>query len=334
MEHKNIWVIVEKHEGKPLNVSLELLGKGRILADEKGEKLVAVLIGYQNADITKTLIEYGADEVINVDAKEYGHYRSDSFTFVLNSLIDKYHPFGIMIGATSNGKDLGGRISARRRLGLVAGCTDVYFNEDKSELLWERATFDGKLFSTIITSTFPKIGTVGNKTFRGNTPDSSRTGVVIDEKIEMPEEDIRTKVLEIIQEAQKATIGPDMETADIIVAGGKGVGSKDKFAIIEEFAAAVNGAVACTKPLVDAGWMHYDYQVGSTGKKVSPKIYFAFGISGQLQHTEGMKDSDLIIAVNNDPNAPIFQVAHYGIVGDLFKVIPVLKEEFLKLKQI
>lgn len=334
MEHKNIWVVIEKHEGRPLNVCLELLGKGRILADEKNEKLVAVLMGYENKEVANTLISYGADEVINVDAKEFEHYRSDSFVSALNQLIDKYKPFAIMIGATSNGKDLGGRISARRELGLVAGCTDVYFNEDKTELLWERATFDGKLFSTIITATLPKIGTVGNKTFRGNTADPSRTGNIIEENVDVREEDIRTKVLEIIKESKRAGDGPDLEESPIVVSVGKGIGKKENLFIIEDFAKSLNAAMGCTKPLVDSGWLSYGHQVGSTGKKVTPKIYFAFGISGQLQHVAGMEDSDLIIAVNSDPNAPIFKIAHYGIIGDLFKVIPVLKEEFLKLKEV
>lgn len=334
MEHKNIWVVIEKHEGRALNVCLELLGKGRILADERNEKLVALLMGYENKDLTDTLISYGADEVINVDAKEFEHYRSDSFTAGLDQLIDKYKPFAIMIGATSNGKDLGGRISARRKLGLVAGCTDVYFNEDKTELLWERATFDGKLFSTIITATLPKIGTVGNKTFRGNTPDPSRTGEVINETADVKEEDIRTKILEIIKEVKVTGEGPSLNDASIVVCAGKGIGKKENLSVIEDFAKSLNAAMGCTKPLVDVGWLPYDYQVGSTGKKVTPKIYFALGISGQLQHIAGMEDSDLIIAVNTDPEAPIFKVAHYGIIGDLFKVIPVLKEEFLKLKEV
>ncbi len=334
MNYKNIWVIIEQAEEKPLSVSLELLGKGREFADEKGEKLVAILIGYQNDETAQSLIHYGADEVINVDSPLYKNYTTDAFTTVLDKLIDKYLPFAILIGSTENGKDLGGRISARKKLGLVAHCTDIYFNEEKTDLMWVRPTFDGKLYSTILTSTLPQIGSLGSKIFRGNKPVFSRTGTIIKEEISLSETEIRTKVLEFIKSTNNDTKELTLDNADVVVSCGLGIQSQENLKLIEDFAKVVGGAIGCTKPLVDKGWLPYENQVGSTGKKVTPKIYFAFGISGALPHLAGMKKSGLIIAVNKDPNAPIFKTAHYGIVGDLFKVIPILTEEFKKLYEV
>lgn len=327
MEYKNIWVIIEKSDNKPVQVCLEILGKGRELADQKGEKLVAVLIGENNEESAKMLIEYGADEVINVESPLYKHYTTDGFTTVLDQLIDKYKPFAILIGATNNGKDLGGRISARRKLGLVAHCTDIYWNEEKTDLMWVRPTFDGKLYSTILTATLPQIGSLGSNVFRGNKPDASRQGVITNETIELSLEDIRTKVLEFIKNETESGKEVSLKDAKIVVSCGLGIQEEKNIQIVKDFAKLVGGALGCTKPLVDKGWLPQENQVGTTGTKVAPKIYFAFGISGALPHIGGMKKSDLIIAVNNDPDAPIFKTAHYGIVGDLFKVIPALTEE-------
>ncbi len=334
-EYKNIWVVVEKYQGRPKNNAIELLGKGRELADARGEQLVAVVIGSDNEETVKEVTAYGADVVIDVDRPEYKDYSTDGYTHVVATLIEKYNPLVVLIGATYHGRDLGGRLSARLRGGLVADCTDCFFKEGEDTLYWVRPTFDGKLFSNITISTRPQIGTVGDKIFRGNERNDDRTAEVIREDIET--KDIRTVLLEFLSDAEASSEEDEpspLERASIVVGGGRGVGTKEGYKVIEEFAAKIGGACAATKPLCDAGWVPYELQVGATGKKIKPKIYFAVGISGAIQHLFGMRDSDLIIAVNNDPEAPIFKAAHYGIVGDLFKVLPSLGDELAALKKL
>lgn len=330
MEYKNIWVICAHHNGKILPVTIELLGKAAKLAEESNQRAVAVVLGKDNAEFEKELIMCGADDVISVENLIYEHYSTEGYTAEISSLMDKYNPLAVLIPSTNNGRDLAGRLSARKELGMVAGCSDLYFKDDKKTLVWVRPTFDGKLYSSIVTNTFPQLGTVAGRVFRGNKP-VERKGEVIKEKSVVTKEDIKPIILSIKENAGKEDI--DLENARIVVSGGMGLQSKENLKIIEDFAKLVGGAVGYTKPIIDKGWADESKQVGITGKKVAPKIYFAIGISGALQHVRGIKDSELIIAVNNDPDAPIFKAAHYGIVGDLFEVMPLLTEEFKRIRE-
>lgn len=336
-DYKNIWVLVEQYEGRPKNVSIELLGKGRELADGRGEKLVAVVIGKDNSESIKEVTAFGADVVIDVEGDEYENYSTDGFTNVMDQLIQKYKPLVVLIGATENGRDLGGRLSARIRGGLVADCIDCYFKDGGDLVYWVRPTFDGKLLSDITIQTLPQIGTVGDKIFRGNQRDDSRVSEVIKESISTP--DIRTQLLKFIKKGEEPVEeelgGPlTVDTAEIVVGGGRGITSQEDFQVVIDFAEKIGAAYAASKPLCDVGWVDHDRQIGATGKKIKPKIYFAVGISGAIQHLMGMRDSDLIIAINNDPEAPIFKNAHYGIVGDLYKVLPELGDALADLKKL
>ncbi len=324
MENKNIWVVLNRDENSVHPHSIELLGKAAELGREMNEEVVGVVIGFENEKINKEAFYYGASKVISVDSKVYEEYSTEGYTHVLSELIDKYNPYAILIPATHNGRDLGGRICARKNLGLVADCVDIVYSSVDKKIDWVRPSFDGKLFSNIRITTTPEIGTVGSKVFKGNKKDESRSGEVIEENIDFNAEDIGTKILEFIKSETKKS--NNLQDAEIVVAGGLGLGSKENWHLIDELAEALGAATACTKPLVDNGWFDKSMQVGSSGARVSPKIYIAVGISGSLQHVAGMKKSNLIIAINNDKEAPIFQNAHYAMVGDLFEIVPELTE--------
>ncbi|MBP2650543.1 MAG: electron transfer flavoprotein subunit alpha [Firmicutes bacterium] len=332
--NKNIWVFMETFTNKSKTVSLELLGKGRELADSRQEKLVAVVIGQEVESAANEAILYGADQVLTVSGADYENYSTDGYTYAMEQLVKSYNPLVVLIGATPNGRDLGGRLSTRLNVGLVAEAIDCYFAADSDEVQWIRPAFSGKLFSKIINKSRPQLATIGSNIFRGNQPDKSRTGDVIAEKIVTPATLIRTVLLNFTSVFAGADKVLTLDNAEIVVSAGRGIGDAEKLALIKDFADSIGAAMGVSKPLVDAGWVPSELQVGVTGKKVAAKLYIACGISGALQHTLGMKDSELIIAINNNPEAPIFKIAHYGIVGDLFKVIPVLKEEFAKLPRI
>ncbi len=332
--NKDIWVLVETFENKPKIVSFELLGKGREMADSRQEKLVAVVIGEDVEQIAKEAIFYGADKVLMVSGSVYENYSTDGYTYVMERLIKKYNPLVVLLGATPNGRDLGGRLSARLSIGLVADSIDCYFGEGSDEVQWIRPTYNGKLFSKIINKSRPQLATIDSNIFRGHQPDMNRTGDVIVESIVAPSNLIRTSLVNFTPLSAGNDETLDLDNAQIIVSAGRGIGSAENLALIRDFADSIGAAMGVSKPLVDAEWVSNQLQVGVTGKKVAPKIYIACGISGAMQHVFGMKDSELIIAINNDPNAPIFKIAHYGIVGDLFKVIPILKKEFAKITKV
>ena len=330
-EYKNLWVVIETEEGKGKNVGFELLTPGRQLADEKNEKLVAIVIGKDVEAEAKKAIAYGADEAILVEGDEYFNYNTDTFSYALEQLINKYKPSTILIGATNNGRDMGPRVACRIKTGLTADCTGLSIDAESGNMAWTRPAFGGNLMATILCpNTRPQMGTVRPGVFKKGVLDESRTGEIIREDIHMDAKDIKVELLERIKEVAEAV---NLEEAEIIVSGGRGLGKPENFSYIRDLAAVLGGAVGSSRAAVDAGWIPHAHQVGQTGKTVAPKIYIACGISGAIQHLAGMSGSDTIIAINKDPEAPIFDVADYGIVGNLFDVIPALIEEIKKLKQ-
>lgn len=330
-DYKNLWVYIETADGDAKSVGLELLNPGRRLAAYNNEKVIAVVVGKNAKEIAKKAIAYGADEAITVDRPEYEYYNTDGYTNVMYKLVEKYKPSIILIGATNNGRDVGPRLSCRLHTGLTADCTALDIDQESGNVAWTRPAFGGNLMATILCpNTRPQIGTVRPGVFKKAEPDFSRTGEIIEENIETPVDQIRTKLLEVVKETAGELV--NLEEAEIIVSGGRGLGKAENFSYVRDLAEALGGTVGSSRAAVDAGWIPHVHQVGQTGKTVQPKIYIACGISGAIQHLAGMSQSDIIIAINKDEDAPIFDVADYGIVGDLFEVLPVLTEEVKKLK--
>lgn len=327
--NKNIWVYIETEEGKPKAVGFELLSPGRDIADKRGCSLVAVVIGNGVEETAKQAIAYGADQVLLLDAPEYNIYNTDVFGEAMVGLIEKYQPEGILIGATNNGRDLGPCVSCRIKTGLTADCTAIDLDAESGNIAWTRPAFGGNLMATILCpNTRPQMGTVRPGVFKKPVADESRTGEIIREQMKIPENRV-----ELIKRVREVAESVNLDEAEIIVSGGNGVGSAENFSYIKALADALGGAVGASRAAVDNGWISHAHQVGQTGKTVAPKLYIACGISGAIQHIAGMSGSDTIIAVNKDPDAPIFSVADYGIVGDLFEVLPVLTAEFKKIKE-
>lgn len=309
---------------------MELLNPVRALAASVGEKVVAVVIDGENTEeLGSEAIKYGADEVILVEGREYSDYSTDGYTNVLDNLVKKYKPSAMFIGSTNRGRDLGPRLAARLKTGLTADCTAL--SMDGGNIVWTRPAFGGNLMANILCPDHrPQLGTVRPGVFKKAEPDENRTGNWIREIINTPEEMIRTKIVDIVSTV--ASDIPNIEEAEILVSGGAGVGGPEGYEVLKKLAAALGGSIAASRAAVDAGWIDHAYQVGQTGKTVGPKIYIACGISGAIQHIAGMSSSDTIIAINRDPDANIFKVADYGIVGDLFEIVPVLEQEILKRK--
>ncbi len=325
-DYKNIWVFIETECGKPKNVGYELLNVARPLADQKGCSLVAVVIGKDIEDVAKDAIRYGADSAIIVDGPEYEHYTTDAFTKAMVTLVERYRPETLMIGATNNGRDMGPRVSCRLKTGLTADCTEIDIDEKTGNIAWTRPTFGGNLMATIMCpDNRPQMGTVRPGVFKKGAYDESRTGDIIKEDVHVAPEEIRTTLVERVNEITEAV---NLEEAEVIVAGGRGVGSAENFKLLEELAEVLDATLGCSRAVVDAGWMPYAHQVGQSGKTVAPKLYFAIGISGAIQHLTGIAGSDTVIAINKDPDAPIFGVADYGIVGNLVEIVPALTESF------
>lgn len=330
---KDLWVFIETNEdGSAKNVGLELLTPGRDMAKKQGGKLVAIVVG-QNVDTAvKAVQEHGADQIIVVEGEEYKKYTTDAYTIALCTLVEKYGPLSMMLGATSNGRDLGPRVSSRLNTGLTADCTalDVDVNEDGTSIVaWTRPAFGGNLMATIkCPDHTPQIGTVRPGVFKKDPVGGNAE--VIREDIKVPADKIRTQVLEVIADMSADKV--DLEGAEIIVSGGRGVGSAEGFEVIRALAKELGATVGSSRAAVDAGWIPYAHQVGQTGKTVSPKLYIACGISGAIQHLAGISGADCVVAVNKDPEAPIFDRADYGVVGNLFEVLPVLIDEIKKAR--
>lgn len=324
--YKDVWVFCEQKKGKVQSVAFELLGKGRELADKLGVNLCGIVLGDKMEDACKEVIARGADKVYLVDSPKLGTYQDDPYTRVLTELTAKYKPEVVLCGATTIGRSLISRVAIRLDAGLTADCTGLDIDPKERLLLQTRPAFGGNIMATIIApNNRPQMSTVRHKVMKEADPDPSRKGEIIKE--EFPEDAFasRSKVIDVVEEIEETI---NLAEADIIVSGGRGVGSKENFDIIRELALSLNAAVGASRSAVDADWIPYSHQVGQTGKTVCPKIYIACGISGQIQHLIGMKSSDIIVAINKDPEAPIFSVATYGIVDDLFKVVPRLTEHF------
>ncbi len=330
-DYHNVWVFIELHNGQPRNVGYELLGQGRILADANGEKLIGVIIGEKAQSLAHEIISYGADEVIVVEGSQYADYNTDTYTYAMQVLINKYKPSIILIGATNNGRDLGPRIACRVGTGLTADCTGLGIDEETGNVAWTRPAFGGNIMATILCPLHrSQIGTVRPNVFKKPKNDSSRTGKIIVENIIMDESKIRTKRIGYIKTIEESQV--NLEEAEFIVSGGRGLGKPENFQIVKELAEALGGSVGASRAAVDSEWIPALHQVGQTGKTVGPKIYIACGISGAIQHLAGMSSSDIIIAINKDPEAPIFDVADFGVVGDLFEVVPELTKLILNYK--
>ena len=329
---KDLWVFIEtEDEGTAKSVGLELLVPGRRLADKQNGKLVAVILGSNVAPALEAVKAHGADEAIVVDQPELKHYNTDAYAKVLCELIEKYGPSVMLIGATNNGRDIGPRISCRLGTGLTADCTALDIDDETGNMAWTRPAFGGNLMATIMCPDHrPQLGTVRPGVFKKSEPGEVKDIPVIKEKVEITDAEKRVELLEVINEMAGELV--DLENAEIIVSGGRGVGSAENFKILEDLAEVLGGTVSCSRAVVDNGWKPKDLQVGQTGKTVRPQIYFAIGISGAIQHVAGMEESDLIVAINKDETAPIFDVADYGIVGDLNKIVPMLTEKIKEAK--
>ena len=328
---RNVWVFIEVVRGRIYGVSLELLGQGRKMADDLGEKLVAIIPGNEIEDFAKMAIHYGADEAIVVDQKELKDYSTDGYTKAMCTLIKKYNPAVLLIGATNNGRDLGPRVSSRMQTGLTADCTELGVDSETRLVKWTRPAFGGNLMATILCPDHrPQIGTVRPGVFKKPEEDTGRKGEIIHETVEFGPDEIRTRIVEVITEAGGADV--NLEEAEIIVSGGRGVGGPEGFEVLKELADEIGAQIGASRAAVDSGWISSLHQVGQTGKSVGPKIYIACGISGAIQHVAGMSSSDVIIAINKDPDAPIFNIADYGIVGDLFEIIPELTKRIRSSK--
>ena len=338
-EYKGVFVFAQQVDNKLNGIALELVGKGKDLAKDLGTEVTAVLIGSDVMSLTKELAEYGADRIIVVDDPELKEYRTEPYAHALAEVIKKYKPEIMLVGATAIGRDLGPRVSARIHTGLTADCTQLEIGDFPinpipgreqlhNQLLMTRPAFGGNTIATIACPNFrPQMATV-------------RPGVMQKaERVEGAQAVIEefnpgfvpnNKYVEILDIVKAVSDVEDIMDAKILVSGGRGVGSPENFAILQELADVIGGTVSCSRAVVDAGWKPKDLQVGQTGKTVRPNLYFAIGISGAIQHVAGMEESDLIIAINKDEDAPIFDVADYGIVGDLNKIVPLLTEEIKK----
>ena len=322
---KDLWVFVETNEdGTAKNVGLELLTPGRMMAGKQGGELVAVVIGNNVEAAVNAASAQGADKVIVVEGPEYAHFSTDAYAIALVSLVEKYGPTSMLIGATNNGRDLGPRVSCRLKTGLTADCTALDIDPESGNVAWTRPAFGGNLMATILCPGHrPQMSTVRPGVFKRSVPDENRTGEIIEEDIHLDAEQIRVRLVERIKEVAEAV---NLEEAEVIVSGGRGLKDEKGFELLRELAELLGGTVGASRAAVDAGWIPHAHQVGQTGKNVSPKLYIAVGISGAIQHLAGMSGSDTVVAINKDPDAPIFGVADYAVVGDLFEVVPALIE--------
>jgi len=319
--HHGVWVFAEQRGGKLKSVSYELLSKGRQLADTLKTELCAICLGHDLAEVEQ-LIAYGADKVYLMDNPALANNQDDLYTKGLVELIQKYKPEIVVAGATSLGRAFIPRVAATLRTGLTADCTELEIDPETRLLLQTRPTFGGNIMATIICQTKrPQMSTVRPRVFKKNAPDKRRKGQII--KVDFDKEAItsRTKLLSFIEDLTEMV---KLEDTNIIVSGGRGLGKAENFGLIEELAKVLGAALGSSRPPVDDGWISYPHQVGQTGKTVCPKLYIACGISGAVQHLAGMQTSDTIVAINDDPHAAIFEVATYGIVSDLFKVVPMM----------
>ncbi|MDP1808019.1 MAG: electron transfer flavoprotein subunit alpha/FixB family protein [Actinomycetota bacterium] len=325
IEHRDVWIFIEQESGLINPVGFELLGEGRRLADDLGDKLVAVILGRDVDELAGDVFARGADKVIIVDDPVLKDYRTYPYRAGLVKLVEKYHPRILLMGATTLGRDLASAVATEVRTGLTADCTELGIDPETKLLTQTRPAFGGNVMATILCRlSRPQMSTVRPRVFKLPPADCDRAGELINETLAISEDEVPTKVLEFRAHTDHSDV--EIETADVIVAGGRGLGGAEGFGLLRELADALGGEVAASRPPVEMGWVAVDRQIGQTGKTVRPKLYVAVGISGAVQHAVGMQGSDVIVAINKDPEAPIFKLATYGIVGNLFEVVPALIE--------
>lgn len=321
-----VWVYIEYGHGEIAPVSWELLGEGRKLADELGCELCGVVTGHQLDAVIPEAFVYGAEKVYVIDDPVYADYRTEPYADALSHLVTKYQPEIVLMGATATGRDISGAVATRLQTGLTADCTVLGIDPNTGFLQQTRPAFGGNIMATILCKTRrPQMATVRPRVMAMPERVEGRQGEVIREEYVIADSDVKTKVLEFIKGDARSIF---LDKAEIIVSVGLGVGSKKNMAMIEELADALGATIAGSRGAVESGWLSHEHQVGQTGTTVRPKVYIAIGISGAIQHLVGMETSDCIIAINNDPEASIFRVATYGIVGDLFEVVPAMTAEF------
>ncbi|WP_135556361.1 electron transfer flavoprotein subunit alpha/FixB family protein [Paenibacillus cymbidii] len=323
--YRDVLIVVEQRAGVAKKVSWQLLGEGRKLATKLEAKLKALVIGHDVGHLAAEAVAYGADVVYLCDEPELRDYRTRPYSRVCLKLLEEVKPEIVLFGATATGRDLAGAIATHLPTGLTADCTELDVEPHPSRLLLaSRPAFSEKMMATILCKQYrPQMATARAGVFQAQPRNDARTGDVVRIRGAMAEEEIAAQVVDFIHESE----GVNLEEAEIIVAGGRGLGGPEPFALLKELADELGGVVGASRAAVDAGWIKHEHQVGQTGQTVRPKLYFAIGISGAVQHTVGMQNSETIVAINRDEKAPIFQFAHYGIVGDLFQIVPAIIRE-------
>jgi electron transfer flavoprotein alpha subunit len=325
--YQGVWTWVEQFQGEASSISWEMLGQGRKLADQRKTPLTACVLGHKAEHIAKEAVAYGADRVFWVDDPTLAVYRTRPYARVLVDLVRQYKPEVLLLGASSRGRDLAGSVATELYTGLTADCTGLDIDPQTNLLRQTRPAFGGNIMATIICPNYrPQMSTVRHRVFEMPTADANRQGQIVSLKPDLDEAQIATRVVDFITEQGSVNLAD----ARIIVSGGRGVGGPDGFKPVRELAEVLGGAVGSSRAAVDAGWIPYAHQVGQTGRTVRPDLYIACGISGAVQHLAGMGTAKIIVAINKDAEAPIFSFANYGIVGDLFQVVPALTEQFRK----
>ena len=332
--YKGVWVFIEHERGAVHPVSFELLGEGRKLADQLGVELAGVVLGAASEDTRRFCKEafcHGADLCYLIEDPVLAHYRNQPYTKALTDLVNKHQPEILLLGATTLGRDLAGSVATTLQTGLTADCTGLAIDPENRSLAATRPTFGGSLLCTIVTLNYrPQMATVRPRVMTMPARDDARTGRIVEQPLALLETDIVTKVLEFIPD--DLSHQANLPFADIIVAGGRGLKRPDNFQLVWDLAKVLGAEVGATRPVVQAGWASADRQVGQSGKTVRPKLYIAAGISGAVQHRVGMEGADVIIAINQDANAPIFDFATYGIVGNAMQILPALTEAFRQMQ--
>ena len=327
---KDVYVIAEQRDGKIQKVSVELVGEATKLAKDLGEKVVAVLLGSNVTDKAQELIQYGADKVVVVDDPMLEKYATEPYTKAVTAVIKELEPEIVLYGATSIGRDLAPRVSARVHTGLTADCTKLAINEETKLLHMTRPAFGGNIMATIVCKNHrPQMATVRPGVMSALAKDETRTGEVVNFKVDFVPADMNVEIIEEVKETRKTV---DITDAKVLVSGGRGIGSPEFVPVLQEAADVLGGVVSGSRPVIEAGWLSKERQVGQTGKTVRPNLYLACGISGAIQHVAGMESSEVVISINKDDNAAIFSVSDLGVVGDVKVILPKLIEAIKKVK--
>ena len=328
---KDVYVIAEQRDGKIQKVGLELIGEATKLAKDLGEQVVAVLLGSNITDKAQELIQHGADKVVVVDDPMLEKYATEPYAKAITAVIKACEPEIVLYGATSIGRDLAPRVSARVHTGLTADCTKLAINEETKLLHMTRPAFGGNIMATIVCKNHrPQMATVRPGVMAALAKDETRTGEVVNFKVDFVPADMNVEIIEEVKETKKTV---DITEAKVLVSGGRGIGSADFVPVLQEAADVLGGVVTGSRPVIEAGWLDKDRQVGQTGKTVRPDLYLACGISGAIQHVAGMESSEVVISINKDDNAAIFSVSDLGVVGDVKVILPKLVEALKKVKE-